>query len=838
MKACRSTIFILCLLVLSPAGAGYQIAIPASGTQVAGPQRATSLAKAGFRLSRLFAAYRQHVATQGSRPFRPRDGLLQFQQGRVLVEARATEDGAVLLGDLSKLGLRNGRRFGIAVSGLLPVAAIRQAAALQSLRSIHAALPPVNNTGSVTSQGDVALRADIARSTHGLDGSGVTVGVMSDSYNVLSGAAADITSGDLPPAGVTVINGESGSCGSLIFCIDEGRAMLQIVHDIAPGADLLFHTALSSTVDFANGIAALAAAGADLIVDDLLYLNEPMFEDGIVAQAVDAVAADGVAYYSAAGNQGRQSYESGFDDSGEYLCLEWLEPIGDCNYLYERVGKMHDFDPGPGQHLFQSITIPYNATLTIALQWDEAFGNARTDHDVVLLDATGNAWYEFGANDNVSTGEGWEVLQFTNDEFLGPGTTEFTIAITYDDVDSVGPPAGLIKAIYYGNGVTINDFPTDSGTLIGHANAAGATAVGAAFFLETPEFGVDPPQLEPYSAAGGTPILFGAGGSRLSVPVVRLKPEVVAIDGVNTTFFFSDSYGDDGIDDFFGTSAAAPHAAGVAALLREADPSATPNQLETVLAGSAIDMLAGGFDHDSGYGLIQADAAVAALSSAANLAPVASFEIGSITGLSVDFTDTSNDPDGAISVWDWDFGGDGASSLRNPTHGFSTAGTYSVTLTVTDNEGAMDAFSQQVTVSDTAVNTAPVAAFSYNCSGTDCMFSDRSSDPDPGDVISAWAWDFGDGEFSSSRSPSHSYASHGNYTVVLEVTDDNAATGSVSATFRVKNRGNVSGTVGDSGGGGDPGGTTNETERGKKKCSDGLDNDGDGLVDGADPECQ
>ena len=810
--------------MLQQVSAGNHIATPAVGTNIADMQRASGLSKAGNRLSRLYNAYRIHVASHVSRPFQPHDSLLQYHHGKVLVDAQAVTDGDVLLDDLKKLGLHNSRRFGTTVSGLLPVGAIRQVTRLDSLRSIHAALRPINNTGSITSQGDVAMRTDIARNLYGLDGSGVTVGVMSDSYNVLGGAAADITSGDLPAAGVTVINGESGSCGSLIFCIDEGRAMLQIVHDIAPGANLLFHTALSSVVDFANGISALSAAGADVIVDDLLYLNEPMFEDGIVAQAVDSATANGVAYYSAAGNQGRQSYESRFVDSGEYLCLEILEPIGDCDPLYERVGRMHDFDPGPGQHLYQSITIPYDTTLTIALQWDEAFGYAKTDHDIVLLDATGSAWYAFGANDNVSTGEGWEVLQFTNDEFLGPGTTEFTIAITYDDVDSIGPPANLLKVIYYGNGVKINDFPTNSGTLIGHANAAGATAVGAAFFLETPEFGIYPPLPEPYSAAGGTPILFGASGSRLQIPTVRPKPEIVAIDGVNTTFFFSDSYGSDGIDDFFGTSAAAPHAAGVAALLRQADPAATPAQLVTALESSAIDMLEAGFDHDTGYGLIQADAALAALSSPDNLVPVSGFEVGTITGLSVDFTDTSTDPDGSIIAWSWDFGGDGVSDVQNPSHTFSSAGTYRVTLIVTDNEGAKGTFSQDVTVGDVTANTAPTAAFSYNCNARDCTFSDLSWDPDAGDSIRAWVWDFGDGGNSTSPSPSHTYVSEGNYTVVLEVTDSNAASRSVSASFRITNQGSVSGSVGNTGGSGDPGGTN--LVLGNNPATDGESHDG------------
>ena len=826
----------LCALALPVASGGYHIATPASGTTVAGMDRVGAMSRVGFRLARVFTEYRIHTASQAKKTFRPRDRFLQFSQGRVLIDARTTDDGAALLDDLQKLGLRNGSRYGEAVSGLLPVAAIRQAAALDSLRSIHATLPPVRNTGSITSQGDVAMRANIARTDHGVDGSGVTVGVMSDSYNILGGAAADVTSGDLPVAGVTVINGESSACGSLIFCVDEGRAMLQIVHDVAPGADLLFHTALSSVVDFANGISALEAAGADVIVDDLLYLNEPMFEDGIVAQAVDAVTANGVAYYSAAGNQGRQGYETTFRDSGEYLCLEIFLPYDDCDIQYERVGKLHDFDPGPGQHLFQSITIPLGATLTIAMQWDELFGNAKIDHDVVLLDETGTSWYEFGANDNVITGEGWEVLQFTNDEFLGPGTTDFTIAITYDDIDSVNPSATLLKAVFFGNGITINDFPSDSGTLIGHANAAGAAAVGAAFFLETPEYGIDPPLLESYSSAGGTPILFGTSGARLPVPEVRLKPEFTAIDGVNTTFFFNDSHGNDGIDDFFGTSAAAPHAAGVAALMLQADPAATPAQSKVALGSSAVDMLAAGFDYDSGYGLIQADAAIAALSTPGNVSPTVSFSIASITNLEVQFNDTSTDTDGTITAWNWDFGGDGVSTIQNLTHTFSAAGTYNITLTVTDNEGAMGTVSQVVTVSAGTANTAPVASFSYACNGRICDFSDLSSDPDAGDGITAWTWDFGDGEFSDIQNPSHTYASQGSYTVVLEVTDSNSTTGIVSVRFRAKNRGNVSGTVGGTDGGGDTGSTL-EAERGKKKCGDGLDNDGDGLVDADDPDC-
>ena len=797
-------------------------------------RKTPEMSKASSALIRVHSEYRAHVDQRRTTAFVPSDRFLQFSSGRILIDARAVADGASLLDDLKELGLANGTRHGEVVSGLLPVAAIDRAVGLANLRSISASPAPIRNAGSVTSQGDIALRAVNARTIYTLDGSGVTVGVLSDSYDTLDGAATDIGSGDLPPSGVQVIGGESAYCGTLIFCVDEGRAMLQIVHDMAPGASLMFHTGLGGTAGYANAITALAAGGADVIVDDLLYLNEPMFQDGIVAQAVDSAVAGGAVYYSAAGNAGNRSYEASFVDSGVIFCIEFFEPIGDCHPLYERVGRMHDFDAGPGVDLYQSVTIPVDGVLTIALQWDEPFGGTGpdNDHDIVLLDETGGIYFAISANDNVAMGEGWEVLQFENAEVLGYGTS-FSIIITYDDVDSIGPPATLLKTVVFGSGNTIDEYSTGSGTLFGHANAAGATAVGAAFYVDTPAYGIAPPALEPYSSTGGTPILFDAGGAPLAAPLVRSKPEITAVDGVNTTFFFSDSHGNDGIDDFFGTSAAAPHAAGIAALMLEAQPGATPQQLKVALEGSAIDMNSAGFDHESGYGLIQADAAIAALlMSGGNSPPAASFEVD-IGGLGVTFTDTSSDSDGSITAWSWTFGDGGSSSVQNPSHTYSAAGSFTVQLTVTDDAGGKGSASRQVMVGASGSNTPPVASFSYACSGRDCSFDSSASTDDAG--ITGYSWSFGDGIGSSEANPAHTFAANGNYTVTLVLTDGESASDTASATFRVKTRGSVSGS---SDGGGSDGGGTDGSEKGRKKCSDGIDNDGDGLVDGSDPDCQ
>ncbi|MCU0565056.1 MAG: S8 family serine peptidase [Oculatellaceae cyanobacterium Prado106] len=164
---------------------------------------------------------------------------------------------------------------------------------------------------------------------------------------------------------------------------------------------------------------------------------------------------------------------------------------------------------------------------------------------------------------------------------------------------------------------SINEFDTRSSTVYGHANAAGAEAVGAADYRRTPAFGTNPPQIESFSSAGNTPILFNIDGSPTNQ--IRQKPEITAPDGTDTTFFGSDVDGN-GKPNFFGTSAAAPHAAAVAVLLRDANSSLTPAQIYQALENSAIDMddpstpgFDVGFDTGTGFGLIQADAALASV---------------------------------------------------------------------------------------------------------------------------------------------------------------------------------------------------------------------------------
>jgi subtilisin family serine protease len=137
--------------------------------------------------------------------------------------------------------------------------------------------------------------------------------------------------------------------------------------------------------------------------------------------------------------------------------------------------------------------------------------------------------------------------------------------------------------------------------------------------------------LESYSSAGATPILFDLTGNRLATPDLRaIKPEIVAPDCANTTFFSPGvDLEPDSFPNFCGTSAAAPHAAAVAALLLQAKPGSTPAQIYNTLEGTAIDMGAPGFDNDSGFGFIQADATLAATpANLSNISTRASVQTG------------------------------------------------------------------------------------------------------------------------------------------------------------------------------------------------------------------
>lgn len=576
------TLLLIALFLADPAkGELLELGIPARQELVKDKQ----LTKVSRALVALQEAYETHVQLRSLEPFKPGIPYLRVADQHVVVDAVASGEVKDLFADLQALGMQEGATFGPMVSGHLPIEAIGELKDLDSLKFVRPAYM-ATNVGLVTSQGDVAMRADIARTSVGVDGSGVTVGTLSDSFDCLDGAATDVTSGDLP-AGINVLQDETG-CGS---GSDEGRGMMQLIHDVAPGASQAFHSAFNGQADFAQGIIELANAGADVINDDVFYFAEPMFQDGIIAQAVDEVVAMGIPYFSSAGNNGRNAYESDFRNSG----------------VNGSRGARHDFDPGSGVDDLQTVTFGPGTT-TFILQWSAPYASACTgcpgatsDLAIAVYDMDGN--FILPSNVGNIGGDPIDIYFITNS---GSGPVQVQLGLEF-----VGGTAPQRVKYWYQGPLTIDQHDTASGTVFGHASAAGARAVGAAFYDETPAFGQNPPLLESFSSAGPQRIYFDTSGTPLSPFETRQKPEIVAPDGTNTTFFgFDISEDADGFPNFFGTSAAAPHAAAVAALMLEADPLLTPNEMYQTLQDTAIDMLTPGFDDDSGFGLIDAAAAI------------------------------------------------------------------------------------------------------------------------------------------------------------------------------------------------------------------------------------
>ena len=459
---------------------------------------------------------------------------------------------------------------------------------INSFKPVYA---PINSVGITTTQGDSAMNSFVVRNAFHLTGEGIKVGVLSDGFNTIPGnpAGVDVENGDLPGEGNPINSNPVDVVLDypLGRTTDEGRAMLQIIHDIAPKATLAFRTGFISEADFAQGIHELQQHGCKVIADDLTYITTPFFKDGLAAKAVNDVKAQGVSYFSAAGNFGAQSYSAVFNPT--------TAPTG-------IIGQAHNFGNGD---IFQNDSLAAG-NYTIVMQWEDSIyslgqGGAQNDFDIYLVNDEGSIL--FGMNRPNIGGDPIEVLPFTV-----KANTRTNIMI----VRSAGnTPNVRIKFIVYRGNLKFNEFSTGTSTLVGQANATGAMAVAAARYTRTPIYGVSPAQAETFSSTGGTPV-YG---------VVRNKPDFTAPDGVNTTVNFSslDIEGDN-IPNFFGTSAAAPHAAAVAALILEGknkfySKELEPDSVRIILSNTASDMSTPGFDNVSGYGLIQADAAVGSFAS-------------------------------------------------------------------------------------------------------------------------------------------------------------------------------------------------------------------------------
>jgi hypothetical protein len=402
--------------------------------------------------------------------------------------------------------------------------------------------------GAIAASGATPAQVRLAVGESGLSvtGAGVKVGVLSDSFNDLGAAAADEADGALPTS-VTVLQ-DLSSGGT-----DEGRALLQVVHDIAQGASLYFTTAFQSELSFANGILALAAAGCKVICDDVSYFDEPFFQNGIIAQAIETVEKEGVVYLTSAGNNASNAYQS-----------SWT-PIANATYDHVKLRDTESFAGSP----VQTITVSSSGySVPLLLEWNQPYG--ATTSNLEMLVFSGGQF--IGKATNTSSGNSKNPWI----EYNLPGAGTYQIAIE----NLSGPNPGLIKEIAESNGLSVSIGGANAGSVYGHAMTPGAITVGAVSAANTPAFAVNPPQSEPFSSSGaGTELLFSDNGTPLSTPL-QLNPVAISgVDDVSTTL-------PGGLSDFYGTSASVASIAGVAALMLQANPNLSPTQISQLLAQS------------------------------------------------------------------------------------------------------------------------------------------------------------------------------------------------------------------------------------------------------------
>jgi hypothetical protein len=606
-------------------------------------------------------------------------GGLVRDGGRVVVEARFEAGAAAAVKAVEATGtkvLSVSSRYETLVLSVAP-ADLPALAAVPGLAAVTPSLAPqvaafggsastaaiqsngLCEGGSVISQGVAQLNVAAARGAFGARGAGETIGVISDSYNEATAGAGvplptraheDEVTNDLPgrastcsgqqlPVNVIAedsINPESPPT-------DEGRAMLQAVHDLAPHAKLAFATGEPAEMSYVESIEKLAApvsqggAGADVIVDDLAFPTEPDFQDGPVADAIRRVTEKGVLYFSAAGN------DNLFNAAGEEIasweapkfrgaptCNAGLEALLSGALAEEGRGPYEpdcmDFDPGAGVDTEFGITVEPNSRLTVNLQWAEPWYGVKTALFAALI-VTGPGGEEIAdvaGNTELTQkpviGVGWKNASATSRE-ARLVIARCAGAKCNPKASATADPRIKVSITEDGGGVSEIEYPKSAGgdivgpVIYGHRGSPYVTTVGAVNYQES---STAPKAPERYSSRGPVTHYFGpvtgtTPAAPLGAPQVIPKPDITATDCASNTFFGIPAQ--DGWH-FCGSSQAAEHAATIAALMRQTAPLATPAKILAGLETSATKFTTVTSPNAVGAGMVNALAAIKAVGGA------------------------------------------------------------------------------------------------------------------------------------------------------------------------------------------------------------------------------
>ncbi len=702
-------------------------AVPQDRTQVVAGQKISKeqlAPPAGFSIQKLPKSVRDAVDA----------GTMRINdKGEVQVYIVVTDVSKQVLNELQTNGatieLTDNRRK--IVQARVPVTRLSAIAELPSVCSVRLPNYGMSNIGSITTEGDSLLKADQVRALFGVNGTGIRVGVISGgiagvfasgctSCSGLSGGP--ISTGDLPPViGTRDASGRlislSGGIIAQSFCGNgnlegcptnaEGTAMLEIIYDLAPGVQLLFAN-FDTDLAFENAVNFLAA-NADVVVTDISFFGKPYDGTSNVSTNTASALNDNInpirAFFNSTGNRARDHYRGDYVDSG--VDGTTLVGVAGNFHLFRATADTSDV-LGLGARTFDPIFLKGGATAAIFLVWNDPFSASTNDFGLYLVqDSTGRlvkTGLRLGPN------EPNRALEYTND----------TGADRYFD----------IRIQNLGNKAVVRNLNMFIRPVTGPTWLAPTQ--------ETHNYNTVKSSVPAQDDAGGSPVsvisvaaanwktsdaieLFSSNGPTLDG---RIKPDVTATDGVSITGAggFGNSPPGTFPQTFFGTSAAAPHAAGVAALLLQLAPclksgaagARTPVDARTLLRklilDNAFQLGDPGMNNVFGAGRIDALASANQTIPTANAGPDRTVAGNNPAGADLVLDGSgSRDPDACPLTFAWS-GDCGPASGINPTLR-CPFGTSNMSLAVTNNGITVPNPSKiQVTVTDFNVAVSPASA--------------------------------------------------------------------------------------------------------------------------------
>ncbi|PWR74382.1 NosD domain-containing protein [Methanospirillum lacunae] len=408
---------------------------------------------------------------------------------------------------------------------------------------IFCLISPVSGIGSVTTAGDEIMKTSQLRNLTGGDGDGIRVGVISNGVKHIEDAQK---TGDLPPEVHIIKKGK----------MDEGTAMLEIIHDIAPNATLYYADSGDNDLSFSEAIDSLVAVGSNIIVDDVGLLEIPYFEDGRSAAHLKEILIQhpDLLYVSAAGNNGQLHYQGMFTDAG---------------------GGFNSFNGSPGI----PIDIKSGGFFGTILEWDDSYEQRENPYSLYLYDRqTGE---EIAVSERTESGEkrSLEKLYY---QYIGDKPLNAEIRVK--KADEAEPKLLELILKTDKNLVSIpEEYMVSSDSIIGQAAIDDVISVAAVPAIMTPT-------IEKFSSQGEVTIAHPSSEE-------RKKPDITGINSVDVS-------GAGGFSTpFTGTSAAAPHIAGLLALEWSLFPKTSGKDIKEAMFETATPFGQKGWNPVYGYGL-------------------------------------------------------------------------------------------------------------------------------------------------------------------------------------------------------------------------------------------